>query len=138
MLLIAVGVGVSVCLAGLVAMSEVGRLRAHDWLAANGVPATATIVSIEELGVRRASHPQYRIELDFQAPSKDHGPYRQSSVEVLPVRIIVHTNLPAHIGGKLAPTTIIPVRVHPKDKGRVVVDERALTLTIAVGAQKGR
>lgn len=138
MFFIAVGVGVSVCLAGLVAMSEVGRLRARDWIAINGLPATATIVRIEELGVRRASHPEYRIELDFQAPSTELGPYRQSSVEVLPERIIVHTNLPAHIGAKLVPTTVIPVRVHPKDKGRVVVDERALTLTIAVATQKGR
>ncbi|MCJ7623451.1 MAG: hypothetical protein MUO76_08095 [Anaerolineaceae bacterium] len=76
----------------------------------NGIPARARILSVQQTGVMVNYQPQVVFTLDVQPPGG--APYQIQTKAVIPM-----VNIP-----QFQPGTEVPVKIHPTDPTKVVMD----------------
>jgi hypothetical protein len=76
----------------------------------NGIPAKAQILSVQQTGVMVNYQPQVAFQLEVTPPSG--APYQAQAKAVIPM-----VNIP-----QFQPGTEVPVKIHPTDPTRVVLD----------------
>ncbi len=94
---------------GLIGWKFIAKSREAAWLRQNGVPAHAQIRSVSTTGTRINNVPVVRIDLGYQSPA---GP-QQASSEML---------MPFHLQTQLVPGASVPIRVHPQDPSKVLIE----------------
>ena len=76
----------------------------------NGIPAQARILSVQQTGVMVNNQPQIIFNLDVRHPGS--SPYQAQTKAVIPM-----VNIP-----QLQPGTDVPVKIHPTDPTKIVLD----------------
>jgi hypothetical protein len=76
----------------------------------NGIPAKARIVSVQQTGVMVNYQPQIAFQLEVQPPGD--APYQAQTKAVIPL-----VNIP-----QFQPGVEVPVKIHPTDPTKVVLD----------------
>jgi hypothetical protein len=76
----------------------------------NGIPAKARILSVQQTGVMVNYQPQIAFQLEVQPPGD--APYQAQTKAVIPL-----VNIP-----QFQPGVEVPVKIHPADPTKVVLD----------------
>lgn len=85
------------------------RGREAAWLRANGIQAQGQVQALEGTGTRINGVPLVRVVLSYASPA---GP-RRASTDML---------MPLHLQAQLVPGATVPIRVHPGDPTKVLVE----------------
>ncbi|GAB4207117.1 MAG: hypothetical protein OHK0013_24440 [Sandaracinaceae bacterium] len=94
---------------GALGWAFVKRSREAAFLRQHGVPAQGTIHTLEGTGARINGVPMVKVGLSYVGPQ---GP-QQASAEML---------MPFHLQAQLVPGAQVPLRVHPKDPSKVLIE----------------
>ncbi len=94
---------------GFLGYRLMARGREAAWLRQHGISATAQVRSLQSTGTRINHVPLMRVTVSYQTPQ---GP-RESSTDML---------MPMHLQVQLVPGATVPIRIHPQDPGKMVIE----------------
>lgn len=96
-------------LVGFLGYRLMARSREAAWLRANGISATAQVRSLQGTGTRINGVPLMRVTVSYQSPA---GP-REGTSDML---------MQPHLQVQLVPGASVPIRVHPQDPSKIVIE----------------
>jgi hypothetical protein len=85
------------------------RSREAAWLRQNGISAMGQIRALGGTGTRINGVPLMKVDVSYASPQ---GP-REASTQML---------LPLHLQMQLVPGATVPIRVHPQDPTKIVIE----------------
>jgi hypothetical protein len=106
-------VGVSTILplgiVGALGYGLIKRSREAAWLRQNGISAQGQVRALSGTGTRINGVPLMKVDVSYASPQ---GP-REASTQML---------LPLHLQMQLVPGATVPIRVHPQDPSKIVIE----------------